>query len=124
MKQERRAYEWSIFYFTGGDAKHPENDDPQFHDELKHFFNYYGKDNPFVKEMKFREVKLPDESVDGEALYGNLEIKLWRLDKNGDWDNDYAQIEDGTGKILPSDYYGWKVPKKYQNELNKYLGSK
>ena len=45
-------------------------------------------------------------------------MKLWRLDKNGDWDNDYAQIEDGTGKILPSDYYGWKVPKKYQNELS------
>ena len=133
MKQERRAYEWSILSYTlnknneyGDDDpdfadEDLRDDDPHFADELKYLFRWFGKDNPFIKEKRFTKVRFNDLLYNGKKVFGNLEMKLWRLDKNGDWDNDYAQIEDGTGKILPSDYYGWKVPKKYQNELNKYL---
>ena len=49
-------------------------------------------------------------------------MKVWRWNSRiSDWDSDYAYIENQTGKILPSDSYGWKVPKKYQAELNRLL---
>ena len=122
MKQERRAYEWSILWYSMDKDGYYEDSDPEFADELKHLFNHFGKDIPFAKERKFTEVNLNEVFYNGKDAFGNLEIKVWRWNKRlDDWDCDYAYIEDGTGKILPSDYYGWKVPKKYQVELNRFL---
>jgi len=122
MKQERRAYEWSILWYSMDKDGHYENSDPEFADELKNLVRQFGKDVPFTKEKRFTKVNLNEVFADGKDAFGNLEIKVWRWNKRtDDWDCDYAYIEDGTGKILPSDYYGWKVPKKYQVELNRFL---
>ena len=126
MKQERRAYEWSILWYSMDREGNYEDSDPEFADELKYLFLPFGKDIPFIKEKKFTKVNLYTKFYNGKNAFGNLELKVWRWDKRvDDWEPDYAQIENGTGKILPSDHYGWKIPKKYQAELNKYLkGSK
>ena len=117
MNKERRAYEWSILYYYEG----YDDADPDFNDSLK---NLLGGDlsHPFLKERKFTNVKQCIDTENGKQLFGDLEMKLWRWDSGlGEWDNDYAHIEDGTGKILPSDNNGWKVPKKYQAELDRFL---
>ena len=117
MKQERRAYEWSILYYYEG----YDDEDPIFEDSLRRLLGG-GVNHPFLKERKFTNVKQCKDPEYGKQLYGDLEIKLWRWDFGlGEWDNDYSKIEDGTGKILPSDYYDWKVPKKYQVELDRLL---
>jgi hypothetical protein len=117
MKQERRAYEWSILYYYEG----YDDADPIFEDSLRRLLGG-GVNHPFLKERKFTNVKQCKDPEYGKQLYGDLEIKLWRWDFGlGEWDNDYSKIEDGTGKILPSDYYDWKVPKKYQVELDRLL---
>ena len=122
MKQERRAYEWSILWYSIDKDGNREDSDPQFADELKHLFNRFGKDIPFGKEGKFTKVDLNEVFYNGKDAYGDLEMKVWRWDsRHDDWDCDYAYIENGTGKILPSDHYGWKVPKKYQAELDRLL---
>ncbi|BCV02669.1 MAG: hypothetical protein CM15mV56_040 [uncultured marine virus] len=49
-------------------------------------------------------------------LFGGLEMKVWRWSpRHDDWDCDYAQIEKGTGKILPSITMVGKYLKKYQS---------
>jgi len=122
MVQERRAYEWSILWYSMDKDGNYVDSDPEFADELKYLLRPFGKDIPFAKEKKFTEVNLNRKFADGEDAFGNLEIKVWRWNfRIGDMDCDYAYIEDGTGKILDSDYYGWKVPKKYQTELNRFL---
>lgn len=115
MKQERRAYEWSMLYYHEG----YDDADPVFAEGLRSLLGG-GVKHPFLKEKKFTNISLGNE--DGKELFGDLEIKLWRWDSGlGEWDTDYSKIEDGTGKILPSDYYGWKVPKRYQVELDRFL---
>jgi hypothetical protein len=122
IERKRRAYEWSILWYTMDRNGDYEDSDPEFADELKDLFGYFGENIPFAKEKRFTKVNLNEVLANGKNAFGNLEIKCWRWDSSlGEWDNDYAQIEDKTGKILPSDYYGWKVPKKYQLELNKFL---
>ena len=122
IERKRRAYEWSILWYSMDKNGDYEDPDPEFADELKDLFRYFGENIPFAKEKRFTKVNLNEVLANGKDAFGNLEIKVWRWDSNlGEWDNDYAQIEDKTGKILPSDYYGWKVPKKYQQELNKFL---
>jgi len=122
MGQERRAYEWSILWFSMDKDGECVDCDPEFADELKNLLCQFGKDIPFVKEKKFTEVNLNEVFNDGTDAFGNLEIKVWRWDSRiHDWDCDYAYIENGTGKILDSDHYGWKVPEKYQAELNRFL---
>lgn len=115
MKQERRAYEWSILYYYEG----YDDADPIFDDSLKSLLSGDLK-HPFLKQKKFTNVSLGNEN--GKELFGDLEIKLWRWDSGlGEWDNDYSHIEDNTGKILLSDNNSWKVPNKYQVELNRFL---
>ena len=122
IERKRRAYEWSILWYSMDKDGNYEDSDPEFADELKYLLRKFGKDIPFVKEKKFTEVNLNEIFYNGKAACGNLDIKVWRWGKRtDDWDCDYAYIEDGTGKILPSDYYGWKVPKKYQAELDSFL---
>ena len=122
MEKKRRAYEWSILWYSMDKDGYYEDSDPEFSDELKDLFRPFGKDIPFIKEKKFTEVNLCTKFYNGKNAFGNLELKVWRWDSRiDDWDCDYAYIEDGTGKILPSDHYGWKVPKRYQVELNKYI---
>jgi len=117
IERKRRAYEWSILYYYEG----YDDANPIFEDSLRRLLGG-GFNHPFLKERKFTNVKQGKDLEYGKQLFGDLEIKLWRWDSVlGEWDNDYAHIEDGTGKILPSDNNGWKVPKKYQQELNKFL---
>ena len=126
MSIKKVAYEWSILFYSIDKDGFYEDSDPEFADELKDLFCSFGQDIPFVKEKKFREVNLNTKFVNNKNAFGNLEIKVWKWSSVfDDYEPDYAQIENGTGKILPSDHYGWKIPKKYQAELNKYLkGSK
>ena len=115
IERKRRAYEWSILYYYEG----YDDADPIFNDSLKSLLGGDFK-HSFLKEKKFTSVSLGNEN--GKELFGDLEIKLWRWDSGlGEWDNDYSHIEDNTGKILLSDNNNWKVPKKYQQELNKFL---
>ena len=50
MQQKRRAYEWSIIWFSMDKDGNYEDSDPEFADKLKYLLRQFGKDIPFVKE--------------------------------------------------------------------------
>lgn len=115
-------YEWSILYYLGKkDIAY--NADPEFSDNLKGLTSDALDD--MLKTNTFTEARLnsiDSEDYDGD-VYGDLEIKIWKF-INDEWDFDYSRV-DNNGKIQKSHWYSWKVPNKYQVELNKYLkGSK
>ena len=118
MEKKRRAYEWSILYYLGG-KNISRNADPEFSDNLKGL-SVNALDD-MLKSSTFTEARLNSvdrEDYDGD-VYGDLEIKIWRL-VNDEWDFDYATISN-DGIIQKSHWYNWKVPKRYQVELNKYI---
>ena len=117
MDNKRVAYEWSVLSYVGG-IENGYDADPVFSDDLKSL----GLEtlNSFVKSKTFTGAKLISKDSDNNNdVYGDLEIKIWKF-INDEWDFDYARVDD-NGVIQKSTWYNWKVPNKYQVELNQCI---
>jgi hypothetical protein len=117
VNNKRVAYEWSVLSYVGG-IENSYDADPVFSDDLKSL----GLEtlNRFVKSKTFTGAKLISKDSDNNNdVYGDLEIKIWKF-INDEWDFDYARVDD-NGTIQKSTWYNWKVPNKYQVELNQCI---
>ena len=72
------------------------------------------------------------ETIMQDVKNGKLEIRLqrWKYavdqwgDETGDQDFDYANLDEDWNLDMVSDYYGKKIPQRFQKELNKYFNIK
>ena len=99
-----REYEWAFVEYDDSDKRDASSCHASTLNEL------FGQD------------KLDVNKIETDEHY--LELKCWYWsEKHGEWNVDYASISNGTGKINEaSHFYGKKIPKRFQKELDRFIG--